>query len=120
MIYKGFITGIQLKVLIGIHDFERKQAQPVLMDIEYKINNTKVSSTDNIEDTLNYQQLVDHLKKVAESSNYNLVETLAAKLLDEAEKHFTLKWIKIKLAKTSVIECASACGVEVERHYEQK
>lgn len=120
MIYKGFIKAIQLKVLVGIYDFERTQPQPVVMDIEYKITNQVVSSTDDIKDTLNYQTLVDHLKAVAEQSSYNLIETLAARLLDEVDKHFKLDWIKIKLAKTSVIDCAAACGVEVERHYGDK
>ena len=117
MQYKGFIEKIELKVLIGLHKWEREKPQPVLMDIEYKINNSMVAITDNINDTLNYQKLVDHLKSFAEQSKYQLIETLAYNLLLEVDNNFKLDWIKIRLAKTSVIECADSCGVEVERHY---
>lgn len=118
MIYEGFVKGIELKVLIGLHAWERQQPQTVIMDIHYKVFSDQVGQTDNIDDTLNYQTLVEHLKETAEKSKFLLMERLANHLLAEVDQHFKLQWIRIQLAKTTVIECAQACGVAVERHYE--
>ena len=117
MQYKGFVKGIELNVLIGIYAKERQGPQPLIMDIEYIIDNNIVANTDDIADTLNYQTLVDHLREVAQASQYQLVETLAQKLLIEVEKNFEVSWVKIRLAKTSAIDCAQYCGVEVEQYY---
>ena len=118
MNYKAFVQGVALNVLIGLHEWERVKPQPVVMDIEYLVNSPNVAKSDAITDTINYQAMVDQLKQVAEQTSFRLIETLAAHLLHEVETHFDVRWVRIRLAKTSVIECAQACGVEVERSYE--
>lgn len=117
MKYKGFVKGIELNVLIGVYAAERQGPQPLIMDIEYIIDNDIVANTDNIADTLNYQTLVDHLRDFAQASQYQLVETLAHNLLVEVANNFKVSWIKISLAKTSAIDFANYCGVEVEQYY---
>ena len=118
MKYKGFVQGIDLNVLVGIHDWERKKAQPVLMDIEYEVESKRVIQTDDVQDTLNYEAMVNHLKMVAEHTQYQLIESLGHHLVSEVEAHFPVLWLRIRLAKTSVIECAQACGIEIERRYD--
>ncbi|MBM93209.1 MAG: hypothetical protein CMF51_00450 [Legionellales bacterium] len=119
MKYKGFVKGIELNILVGLHDWERVKAQPVVMDIEYEVESTRVVETDQIEDTVNYEAMVNHLKRIAESTEYQLIESLGHRLISEIEMHFPVLWFKLSLAKTSVIECAQACGIVIERHYDQ-
>ena len=117
MQYNGFVHGIKMQVHIGLYELERHKPQELVMDVDYQITSSTIADSDDIDDTVNYQTMIYHLKNAAEKSQFKLVETLGAYLLKEVELNFNVNWIKIKLAKTSAIKYASCCGVVVERNY---
>ena len=76
------INNIEIPVILGILDNERKNKQKILVSIIYNIKNfnKKINHCDNIKNTQNYDDIINIIKKYVKNSNFFLIETLGTKL----------------------------------------
>ena len=68
------IRNMTLPMIIGIFEYERKVKQTVHFDIEIELDE-RAGLTDNIDNTLDYNQLIEELSAF-KKSEYQLLETL--------------------------------------------
>ena len=61
----------------GVYDFEKEQGANFEIDLELFTSLTKSSKSDNIEDTINYEDVYEQVKKAFGSKSYFLLEKLA-------------------------------------------
>ena len=61
----------------GIYDQEKQNDQEFLVDININISDF---SEDNINNTLNYEEIVDLVIKIVNTESYDLIETLAKQI----------------------------------------
>ena len=77
-----FIRDYRLQVSIGVHDFEKKAPQTVVVNVDLCLAPTDKAHGDRIANVLNYDTVHDAIKALAESRHYNLQETLVDAILD--------------------------------------
>ena len=77
-----FIRDFRLQVSIGIHDFEKKAPQSVVVNIDLWLAPADKAHGDRIANVLNYDTVHDAIKALAESRHFNLQETLVDAILD--------------------------------------
>jgi len=77
-----FIRDYRLQVSIGIHDFEKKAPQTVVVNIDLWLVPFDKAHGDRIANVLNYDTVHDAIKALAESRHFNLQETLVDAILD--------------------------------------
>lgn len=77
------INDIRLNVHLGNTSKERASSQQVAIDISILYTANKSTDTDNLEDTVCYEQLVTALKQAAMGQEFKLIERLS-KVLYEA------------------------------------
>jgi dihydroneopterin aldolase len=59
---RGIILGgLKVDTIIGIYDWEREIKQTVILDIEMAHDIKKAAATDDIEDTLDYKAVSQHV-----------------------------------------------------------
>lgn len=110
-----FIEDLRIDTIIGIYDWEREVRQTVALDIEMAADNTKPAATENIDDALNYKAVAKRLIAFTEQSQYQLVETLAEKLVEIILTEFEVPWCRLKLSKLGAVTGSRSVGVVIER-----
>jgi dihydroneopterin aldolase len=76
------IRGILLPIRIGYSSEERRNPQPVEIDLTIRFQTPpRGMVTDRLEDTVCYEGLVDAIKGVTSNSEFSLIEHLANEIL---------------------------------------
>jgi len=77
-----FIRDFRLQVSIGIHDFEKKAPQTVIVNVELVLAAPEKAHNDRIANVLNYDTVHDGIVALAKSRHFNLQETLVEAILE--------------------------------------
>ena len=110
-----FLRELKIDTLIGVYDWERKVPQTLQIDLDIAMPNSKACSSDNIEDALDYAEIVKHLKQVLTSRHFNLLEALAEHIAQILLKDFNAPWVKVSVAKLQAIRGSKMVGICIER-----
>ena len=76
------LTGLTARGHHGVYDFERAQGQDFVVDATLEVDLAPAARTDDVTDTVHYGELADRLVAIVTGEPVNLIETLAARLLD--------------------------------------
>jgi len=110
-----YINDLRIETIIGIYGWERKTKQTVVLDIEMGTDIRKASTTENVEDTLNYKSVAERLFEFVGASEFELIETLAEQISDILLNEFKVPWLRLKLNKQSALKGVRDVGVIIER-----
>lgn len=110
-----FIEDLRIDTIIGIYDWEREVRQTISLDIEMAADNNKAAASENIEDALNYKAVAKRLIAFTENSSFQLVETLAERLVEIIMNDFEVPWCRLKLSKLGAVTGSKSVGVIIER-----
>jgi dihydroneopterin aldolase len=93
------IEGMEFYSFHGHYPVEQEVGNKFLIDLVLDADLGKASQTDNLEDTINYQQVYEIVKKEMEI-NSHLLEHIAGRILNQLHQAFdSLIKTKIKISK---------------------
>tara|TARA_B100000579_G_C22127967_1_gene530658 strand:- start:104 stop:472 length:369 start_codon:yes stop_codon:yes gene_type:complete len=109
------ISKIECSGKHGIYDHEKQNDQKFLVDVHINISDF---SEDDIDKTLNYEEIVDLVIKIVKTESYDLIETLAKYISEQivfkyAKTEATLQEIKITVYKPDTILKDRTEGISV-------
>ena len=107
---KILIEDLILYISIGIHDFEKQKKQRVKFNIEIT---TDPNLKNDIKSIVNYESVINTIKKITEKKHYELLEGLSESIFGEIFKNKKIKKIKLKISKLDIIEETKSVGIEV-------
>ncbi len=110
-----YIRGLEVKTVIGVYDWERKIRQPVSIDLDMAHDNSKAAALDDITHALDYKAVCDRVTAHIESSELQLLETLAEQIATIVRKEFGVTWLRVRVGKPTAIASAKDVGVIIER-----
>jgi dihydroneopterin aldolase len=110
-----YLNDLRIDTIIGIYDWERRVKQTISLDLEMASDIRKAASSDYIEDTLNYKAVAKRLISFVESSEFQLVETLAERITEIVLNEFQVPWVRLRLNKQGAVRGARDVGVIIER-----
>ena len=110
------LTGLKIKCIIGIFDWERRRKQDVVIDLKFSCNIRKASRNDKIKDTIDYKKIAKTTIQYVENSRFQLVETLAERLAALLLKRFHLRDLSLSVHKPGAIRGSQTVGVSIQRH----
>ncbi len=117
------ITGIKAFGKHGIYQSEKNNEQKFLIDIFIKLEKL---SEDNIDNTINYENLVDDSIALVQNESFDLIETLSQKIGQYIiEKYsnlesFSLKYVKITIHKPETSLSNRTENISVTYHEQLK
>ena len=85
---KLIIKGLEVFAYHGVHDFEKNEGQVFIIDAVLDIPYLSGCSTDNINDVLNYSQVIKVIKSTVQGQKYNLIEKTAYMVAEVLFKEF--------------------------------
>ena len=110
-----FIRELRVETVIGIYDWEREIRQPVIFDIDMATDCAIAASTDHVDQALNYKSVSKRVQAFVETSEFQLVETLAARTAQLIMEEFAVPWLRLRLNKKGALRGAVDVGVLIER-----
>ena len=111
-----FISEIKAEVKLGVPDWERMLPQTVLLDIEMDMPHSRSCETDDIQDTIDYGQVVVQVRESLATNTFRLVEALAEHVCQLILASYETPRVKIKVAKPGIVAGVKQLGVIIERY----
>lgn len=110
-----YVHGLRLETIIGIWEWERQVKQTVLVDLDLGTDIAKSASSDAIEDTVDYKAVANRLGKLANESEFLLVEALAETISAILISEFGVEWLRVRINKQGALKGVRDVGVIIER-----
>ena len=96
------MNGIEVTCSIGIHDFERETPQRITVDVEVLLDIKAEPSADDISEAVNYDDIHQHVVRIATSRHFDLQETLAREIFDTLGAIPGVHGLSVRTAKPDV------------------
>lgn len=110
-----FLRELKVDMLIGVYEWEKRVPQTLQIDLEIALPNSRACETDDINDALDYSEIVRHIQTVLTSRHFNLLEALAEHIARIILDDFKAPWVKVSVAKLQAIRGSKMVGICVER-----
>jgi dihydroneopterin aldolase len=110
-----YIRGLRAEAVIGVYDWERDIRQTLVLDLELASDNPRAAATDRIDDAVDYAAISSRVIAFVESSEFQLIETLAERVAGMVMTEFGVPWLRLRLDKPGAVAEADSVGVEIER-----
>ena len=112
---KILVKDLIIKILVGIHNFEKKKKQRVRFNIEIIIDPNLAPDESNLNSIVNYEDIIKSIKKITNKRHYPLLETLGEDIFFRLFKDTKIKKIKLRIEKLDIIKNTSSVGIEIEK-----
>ena len=109
------VTGLEVEAVIGIHDWERRVRQRLLVDLEVATDAARVAAADDIALAVDYSALSDRVCEFICLGSYRLLETLAEEAAAMILAEFGVEWLRLKVSKPGAVPAADSVAVVIER-----
>jgi 7,8-dihydroneopterin aldolase/epimerase/oxygenase len=110
-----FIEGFVGETVIGIHDSELHQTQPIVIDVHAGVPRAQACDTDHIADTIDYSVVAERLRRLMREHKLQLLEAFAETVADILLVEFKAQWVRVKFGKPKKFDDVDAVGVVIER-----
>ncbi len=113
------INALEVECILGMLPKERITPQKVIFNVELYTDFSKVSVTDNVEDTINYALASQIIKEIAVGLKANMVEFLAENIIAALRTNFkhSLKGVSLEILKPEIMPETKSVGVKVCRMF---
>ena len=98
----------------GVHPEEKTLGQRFEIDIEFTLANPPQPWRDGLQSTVSYVNLTRLASRIAEREKFDLIETLADRLVEEIRQHPLIASVMVRVRKPSVPIQGVVDYVEVE------
>lgn len=112
-----FIEDLRVDCIVGIYPHERKQPQPLLVELELGLDTGEAAYTGRIAATCDYARVADEVATLLDFRRYKLLEMAAEELAAMLfGVHPMLDELRVRLNKPQALQGrARAAGVEIHR-----
>jgi 7,8-dihydroneopterin aldolase/epimerase/oxygenase len=109
------VRDLELPALIGVHRHERDGRQRVRINLTLDVAASGAPLDDKLANALNYEIVVNEVRRVVGTGHVNLVETLAERIAEICLADRRVVCARVRVEKLDVFADAAAVGVEIER-----
>ena len=101
------IKDYRIHCIVGACTHERDQEQEILVDLELEANFAECVLSDTLVDTIDYEEIVEVCRNLAQTEKFTLIETFAYEALNALFSKFSFSWGKISVKKPDALPLAS-------------
>ncbi len=107
---KVIVKDLILLISVGIHQFEKQKKQKVKFNL---VITTDPNLKSDIKSIVNYENVINDIKKITEKKHFELLESLSENIFDVIFKNKRIKKVKLQIEKLDIIKEAKSVGIEV-------
>jgi dihydroneopterin aldolase len=112
------LRGLELYGHHGVLHDERERGQRFLVDVRLEPADGRAAVSDDIGDAVDYRDVVEIVREVFEGRAFQLLEAVAAALVDALLARLPLAWVEVCVRKPDVVleRPVEHAAVTVERY----
>ncbi len=95
------LAGLELYGYHGVNPEERRDGQPFVFDVWLEVPDG-TGASDRVEDTVDYREVAALVREVSDGRAFQLLEALAATLVDELLARFPVEAARVRVRKPQV------------------
>ncbi len=105
---------LSLRTLIGFKPHEKKHKQDVIIQIKLEVDTSAVENNDDYqsESFYDYRSMTKSIIKLVEESQYDLLEALTSRVLDEIMSNPLVKKARVEIEKPHALRYSRTVSVE--------
>lgn len=103
------IQGLAIETRIGIHEWEQKINQLLKLDIDITTQFHEIN--DDINKTIDYDALCQHVTELVSSKSFRLIETVAETVILSLKSVFGIQGVRVRVSKPHAISNAENISV---------
>ena len=107
------ITALSIKTHIGVHAWEQRILQQLLLNIRIPTDFT--SCNNELANTIDYDQLCQQVTAFVESNTFTLIETVAENVAQLIKETFKITEVTISVSKPHAVKNAGNICVTITR-----
>lgn len=115
-----FIEGLIVKTLIGVHDWERRVLQPLVISAWLSSDASARPAADNLDETIDYGAVVEAIRSFVSERTDGLLETLAEACVAMLKQRFPkARAVELRIDKPAAarnLGCGRV-GVRIRREF---
>jgi 7,8-dihydroneopterin aldolase/epimerase/oxygenase len=109
------IEGLTVFTTIGVYEWEKDIKQKLIIDLEMAWDNQPAGKSDDVSLCLDYFVVSQVITKLVETSNFDLIESVAEGVAEKVIQQFLVSWLKVKVSKPDAIANVQNVAVVIER-----
>jgi FolB domain-containing protein len=109
------INGLLVRPIIGLYPEERLNRQDVLVTVTLEADLRRACQTDQLTDSIDYKALKKSILKLAEESQFFLIERFAQAVADLSLKDPRVRQVTVSVRKPGALRFAQSAEVEICR-----
>ena len=113
------LEGIQIPAALGVTAAERRMRRPVTLDLEVARDLREAGRTDQIRQTVHYEQIFEVVEDVAGNYEHRLVESLGERIAEAILSKFAVDEVAVTVRKPKPIAgVLDYAGIRITRRRE--
>ena len=113
------IKNLRLTTIIGVHAWEDHVDREIIINAEIETKNVASLTTDNIADTIDYDEVVSKIKNLLQSKRFKLIEKMAAEIMQKIMEDKRIFRCKLEVDKVGVIAGVDSFSITLEQYGSQ-
>ena len=109
------IKNLEITTSIGVYDWEKDFKRKLLINVEIESNDHKSTASDNLADTIDYDEIVNKIKNTIQNNRFDLIEKLAQSILNSIMEDKRILKSKIEVDKMNVFEDVESFSVTLSQ-----
>lgn len=109
------IRDLDLPCIVGVYPHERRDPQPVRLNITLHADLRRPCITDELADTVDYKALRDEVAALVAGSSFLLIERLAEAVAQVCLTHEGVRRVRVRVDKPEALQGTRSVGVEIVR-----
>lgn len=109
------IRDLLLRCVIGVHDWERRERQNVVLNITLHADLRAACRSDDVADTVDYVEVKKRVMSAVERSSFCLLEALAQAAADACLGDPRVQRVDVTVEKPGALRFARTVAVELTR-----
>jgi 7,8-dihydroneopterin aldolase/epimerase/oxygenase len=93
------LSGLEVAGAHGVEEAERRTPQRFLYDVRLELAEPR---SDDVEETVDYREVVSCIREVSDGRRFQLLETMAAAVADALLARFELEAARVRIRKPDV------------------
>ena len=110
------IDRLEIEVIIGTEEFEREHPQRVIISAEIRLYSQSAGYSDNLADTLNYDEIIKGIEQLTRQGSFQLLEALAERIAEFILKYDRVADVTLTVLKPDIYSHVNAVGLKIYRY----
>ncbi len=115
---KILINDLLVRGILGVNEWERREKQDILVNLELDADVRAAARHDNVDDSVNYRTVAKQVIEHLESAERLTVEALAEDIARLCLAMSGVSSVRVRVEKPGAVRFARSVGVEIRRRRE--